>query len=97
MSNKKDYDEYIVFLLGADNFDVCHKLRKLAEQIGMDGTYEYAVYIAQKFNECYNYITKKLKFNWSQYDCFEEFLFNYEEEILYYIDNSIEFKIKKGD
>ena len=96
MSNKKNYDEYIVFLLGADNFDVCHKLRKLAEQIGMDETYEYAVYIAQKFNEYDDYVTKELNFNWSQYDCFEEFLSKHETKINNYIDNSIEFEIEKN-
>lgn len=88
---EQDYDDYIVFLLGADTFTISHKIRELAREFGMDGIFEDCVYIAQKFNEY-----DKLKYNlYSQYESFERFLEEYDAEINNYLEEGIKFEIKE--
>lgn len=88
---KQNYDEYIVFILGTDNFDICKKIRDKAIEFGMDGLYEICIYLATKF-EKYD----KDKYNtWSQYESLRRFLKEYEKEINDYLNNEIGFDIKE--
>lgn len=87
---KQNYDEYVVFVLGTDNFDICKKIRNKAIEFGMDGLYEICIYLATKFEEY-----DKDKYNtWSQYESLEHFLNEYEKEINNYLDKGIKFDIK---
>ena len=75
---KKEQSNYIVFLLGADNFDICKLIRKTAKEHScIDELYEDCKIIAKQFEkydkENYNKI--------SQYESFERFLQEYDEEI----------------
>lgn len=92
MAKREFYDEYIVFVLGCDNFKVCEKIRTLAKEWGADSLYEDCVYLAQKFNlydsDKYNYL--------SQYESLCKFLQEYENEIDEYLENGTKFEIK-GD
>lgn len=89
---KQNFDHYIVFILGSDNFEVCKKIREIANEWGMNGIYEDCIYIAKKFNEY-----DKNKYNYySQYESLSKFLNDYDKEINDYLDKGIKFNIK-GD
>lgn len=85
----KDFDNYIVFLLGTDNFEISKEIRHLAEEFGMDGIYEDCVYIAQQFEKYdkNNYNTT------SQYESLEKFLATYDTEIKEFLHNRTKFEI----
>lgn len=85
---RDNYDNYIVFLLGADNFDVCKKIRSMCEEFGMDEMYDACVYIAQMFQ-------KYDDANWDkpQYDNFAHFLNQYNKEIDIFLIENIKFNV----
>lgn len=89
----KTYDDYIVFVLGADDFDLSQKLRNRYD-LGMDELYGICVYIAQKFEEYDNY-TIDMGHNISQYDNLRRFLRKYEKQIDDYLIDYTEFEIVK--
>jgi len=75
---------YIIFLLGTDDFKISKAIRDYAKQnCDMYATYTLAEQIASKFLEydkiCYN--------NLSMYDSLENFLQEYEKQILDFIEN----------
>lgn len=89
--NKYNYDDYIIFLLSTDNFDISKKIRDMINtgEYGMNEIFEYCQYIARKFEKYdedkYNYL--------SQYESFSNFLKEYDIEINNYLDYGTEFKI----
>lgn len=89
---KRNYDDYILFLLGADDFYISHEIRALCQKIGMDGAYECCQYIAQQFEKFDKHHTQI-----SQYDSFTQFLELYHDNILDYIDMDIKIQIKESD
>lgn len=91
-NNKNDFDNYIVFLLGSDNFEVCNLLRNAMSEWGADGVYEMCIYLAQKF---YEYDHTRPYTNKSLYDSFSDFLQEYEDSIKEYINKGIYFTIKE--
>ena len=81
----RNYDDYIVFLLGADNFKISKSIRKKAEELGdMFGVYELCVTLAQKFEE---YSEKYFMYDISTYDVFANYLEDYEKEIVDFIES----------
>ena len=89
----KNYDDYIVFLLGADSFKVCDTFRTLSASYGMDTMFEYCQHISAKFIE----YDKKENLNISTYDSFARFLAQYEQQIDNYLFNNIDFDIKSEE
>ena len=89
----KNYDDYIVFVLGTDNFNFSQKLRNMYD-LGMDELYGVCVYIAQKFEEYDNY-TIDMGHNISQYENLCRFLHDYEKQIDDYLIDYTEFEIVK--
>ena len=89
----KTYDDYIVFVLGTDNFNFSEKLRNMYE-LGMDELYGICVYIAQKFEEYDNY-TIDLGHNISQYENLCRFLDKYMSQIDNYLFYGTEFELVK--
>ena len=89
----QNYDDYIVFVLGTDNFNFSQKLRNMYD-LGMDELYGICVYIAQKFEEYDNY-TIDLGYNISQYENLCRFLHEYEKQIDDYLLDCAEFEIVK--
>lgn len=89
----KTYDDYIVFVLGTDNFIFSQKLRNMYD-LGMDELYGICVYIAQKFEEYDNY-TIDLGYNISQYENLCRFLDKYVTQIDDYLIDKTEFEIVK--
>lgn len=85
-----EYDNYIVFLLGCDEFDVCQKIRRMCGEWGADSLYNDCVYIAKKFEEYDREHT-----NYTQYDNFCAFIFEYKKEINSYLDYGNVFDVKK--
>lgn len=90
-NNKNDFDNYIVFLLGSDNFEVCELLRNSMSEWGADGVYEMCIYIATKFKE---YDNLRDISNLSLYDSFSNFLQEYDYSIKNYIRKGISFDVK---
>lgn len=87
---KQNFENYIVFILGTDNFEICKKIREIASREGMDNIYENCIYIAKKFNEY-----DKNKYNYySQYESLRRFLNDYNKEINEYLDKGIKFNMK---
>lgn len=91
--SKQTYDNYIVFLLGADDFAVSHKIRKLCKVFGMDEMYAVCVYIAKVFEKYDNLYWDE----GSQYDNFARFLEDYNDDIMAYIDSSVDFDLKSEE
>ena len=78
--------EYVIFLLGADNFDVCKRIRKLCEEQGMDTMYNKISVIA---DEIINY--DNLLPNRPFYDNFTNFVDNlFKKEIFQWLQYGIE-------
>lgn len=89
----KDYDDYIVFLLGTDEFDVCNKIKKWAKNnYDMYGAYEMCVEIAKKFEKYDRQYP-----DCSQYDNFECFLDEYNKELIDFIENDINFEVREDE
>ena len=83
-------NNYIVFLLGADNFgEITKELRFFGKEFGMDTEYEKCKYIANKF-----YIYDKNNKNISEYDSLCKFIIKYEQQILDYIIKEKDFEIE---
>ncbi len=82
MDEQKNYDNYIVYILGADDFNICKELRDLGASFGMDVAYNKAVAIAQKF-ELYD---KQLP-HISQYLNLTTFIEYYNEQLLDFIND----------
>jgi hypothetical protein len=81
----RNYDDYIVFLLGADDFKISKLIRKKAEELGdMFGAYELSITIAQKFEE---YSEKYFMYDISTYEVFANYLEDYEKEIVDFIES----------
>lgn len=89
----KTYDDYIVFVLGTDNFNFSQKLRNMYD-LGMDELYGICIYIAQKFDEYDNY-TIDMGYNIPQYENLCRFLHKYEKQIDDYLIDYTEFEIVK--
>lgn len=86
---EKNYSDYIVYILGADNFDISIKLRNYGAVFGMDTAYNKAVAIAQKF-ELYD---KQLPYI-SQYLNLTAFIEHYNEQLLDFIINDKDFIVE---
>ena len=81
----RNYNDYIVFLLGADDFKISKLRRKKADALGdMFGVYELCVTLAQKFEE---YSEKYFTYDISTYDVFANYLEDYEKEIIDFIES----------
>lgn len=80
---------YITFILGADNFEICHKLRRLPSVIGigMDELYDLTNTIATAF-AIYD-TTHKASADMSEYDSLNNFLITYKTEIENFIMGTI--------
>lgn len=89
MNKQNGYDNYIVYILGADNFDICKKLRDYGAKFGIDLAHEKAVKIAQKF-ELYD---KQLPYI-SQYLNLMAFIEHYNEKLLDLIANDTDFIVE---
>ena len=85
--------EYIVFLLGADNFKVSQKIRQIALNFGMDNLFDDCCYIADKFLQ----YDKRNEDYMSEYESLVMFLTEYEKEINDFLDNGEAFEIKGGE
>lgn len=81
----KNYDDYIVFLLGADNFgEVTDKLHSIGYDYGMDTKYNLCIKIAENFKQY-----DELHINYPQYDNLSAYLFENEKQILNFIKKEI--------
>ena len=49
--NKKKYDDYIVFVLGTDNFELSLYIRSNPKHYGIDELYDFCIKVAQDFEE----------------------------------------------
>ena len=87
----KNYDDYIVFILGIDDTLIS---RTLQDQMSIESdlywAYETAVRIAIKFQK---YDQRNINTQ-SQLDSYYEFLIDYEEELLSFILENKDFEIK---
>lgn len=80
------YSDYVVFILGADNFYVSKLIRKKAEELGdMYGTFELCISIAEQFEI---YASKYFNYDISTYDIFVNYLDDYEKEIVEFIESN---------
>ena len=87
------YDNYIVFVLGADNFEISKIMRTISEQHGaIDEMYDQCVYLAKRFAEYDNIQNLCMT---PPYEILEMFLKEYKEQILKYVINGEEFKVKE--
>lgn len=77
----KDQIAYITFILGADNFDICHKIRNLPQScgLGIDEIYDLTTTIATAFN--YYDQLNNASANISEYDSLNNFLRDYAEDL----------------
>lgn len=86
-------DEYIVFVLGVDTTKISQYIRqKLDETCDLYEMYESCKFINKKFEE----YDKQYYNIYSQIESFYNFLEDYEDEIIAYLDGEIiDFYIKK--
>lgn len=68
----KKYDEYIVFILGTDNFKLSKFIRANSKHYGIDELHTFCIKIAEDFEES----EENKNLSKSQYDALEEFLAN---------------------
>lgn len=84
--------DYITFLLGADNFEICHFIRNLAKEHGdINLIYDDCYYIAGKFNE----YDKRNYDIMSEYDSLSYFLKEYDKEIKEFLLDGAGFEIRE--
>ena len=77
---------YIAFLLGTDNFEICEFIRAKALEFGaMDMIYDDCISIAKKFVK----YDKKNQNIMGEYESFEHFIDDYEKEIKDFINGDI--------
>lgn len=69
---KQDYEDYIVFVLGTDNFRLSKYIRKQMweHDYGMDEVYDFCIMVARDFEES----EENLDLSMSQYTALEKFL-----------------------
>ena len=77
----REYDEYIVFVLGTDNFELSQYIRNNPKHYGIDELYEFCIMIAKDFQK-YDLESENYN-NYSQYDSLTMFL---EENTLKYME-----------
>lgn len=83
---------YITFLLGSDNFDICHFIRNLAVENGnIDEIYDNCDCIASKFAK----YDRKNQDIMGEYESFEHFLRDYDEQIRKFFKDGIDFYIEE--
>ena len=83
---------YITFLLGSDNFDICHFIRNLAKEHGdINLIYDDCYYIAGKFNE----YDKRNYDIMSEYESLSYFLKEYDKEIKEFLLEGAGFEIRE--
>lgn len=83
--NNKNYDNYVVFLLGTDDFGaVSDELHNVGYSYGMDTEYNLCIKIAENFQQY-----DELHNNYSQYDNLSAYLFENEKQILNFIKKEI--------
>lgn len=75
------YDEYIVFVLGTDNFELSQYIRNNPKRYGIDELYDLCIRIAKDFQE-YDLAEERYN-NYSQYESLTMFL---EENTLKYME-----------
>ena len=83
-----EYDNYIVFLLGCDEFGICQKIRDLCHEYGVDSMYDDCIYVAKKFEE----YDRKHQDN-ARYENFFDFLKIYEKELNDFLYDGIGFDV----
>ena len=77
---------YITFLLGADNFEICKFIRETAKDFGeIDKIYDDCISIASKFAK----YDKKNQDIMGEYESFEHFIDDYDKEIRDIINGDI--------
>lgn len=77
---------YIAFLLGTDNFDICHFIREKGMEFGaIDMIYDDCISIAHKFAK----YDKKNQDIMGEYESFEHFIRDYDKEIRDFINGDI--------
>ena len=82
---------YITFLLGTDNFDICDFIRAKALEFGaIDMIYDDCISIAKKFVK----YDKKNYGIMGEYESFEHFIDEYDKEIRDFINDSIDFEVE---
>lgn len=82
---------YIAFLLGTDNFDICDFIRAKALEFGaIDMIYDDCISIAKKFVK----YDKKNQEIMGEYESFEHFIDEYDKEIRDFINDSIDFEVE---
>lgn len=82
---------YIAFLLGTDNFDICDFIRAKALEFGaIDMIYDDCISIAKKFIK----YDKKNYDIMGEYESFEHFIDEYDKEIRDFINDSIDFEVE---
>ena len=81
--------EYIVFLLGADTFDISSTIRYRGKLFGMDTLYDDCCYIADKFLE----YDKRNEDIMGEYESLCNFLEEYADEIDEFLNYGITFDI----
>ena len=87
------YDDYIVFVLGTDNFEISKQLRTIAELNGnIDEVYDMCVHIAKKFAV---YDNKLNLLTTPSYEILCMFMKEYKQEILDYIFKKKDFEIRE--
>lgn len=91
----KDYDDYIVFLLGSDDFAISKRLRDERDFLGMDGFYDLCIEIAKKFQEFDNELMLKYS-TIDLYSSLQKFLQDYDKQLFDYIEKGIDFDIDGG-
>lgn len=78
---EQTYNNYVVFLLGADDTPIARKIRELSEKYGMDAVFEVCEGIASKFEEF-----DKNHTDMSTYESLNLFLSAHEVEVANYIN-----------
>lgn len=81
--------EYIVFLLGTDNFKISNKIRELGREWGMNTIFEDCCYIADRFLQ----YDKRNEDYMSEYESLCMFLEEYAQQIEDFLDDGTAFEI----
>lgn len=87
-----ELQNYIVFLLGTDNFDICKKIREQGKsKCDMFDMFEKCNYIASRFCE----YDKRNADTMGEYESFTHFLQDYNNEINNFVENDTDFEIRE--
>lgn len=66
----RDYDNYIVFVLGTDNFELSQYIRNNPKRYGIDELYDFCIMVARDFEES----KENANLSIGQYTALERFL-----------------------